>query len=286
MKYFLTIALLLVSSVVFAKKPNVLFIVADDLNCSLGAYGDKTAITPNIDRLAASGLTFQRAYCQQAVCNPSRSSFLTGLRPDTVKVDDLRKGFRDTAPGGSTLITLPQYFKNQGYFCQDIGKIFHNMGETQDRRSWSIDEVLYKGTHSADTIFSNTPPNLRTRTSTKKSFITEAHDVPDHFYRDGQIANLAASSIRDYPHDAQPFFLAVGFWRPHAPFVAPKKYWDAYQGKQIPIAENALPPTNVPKIAMHDSKEIGGYDGTQRSPLRQQRNLSFATRLLRLDHLS
>lgn len=96
-----------------APPPNILFIVADDLNCAIGPYGDAAAITPHLDRLAARGLVFERAYCQQAVCNPSRSSFLTGLRPDTVGVDDLRKSFRETAPNGQTLVTLPQHFKNQ-----------------------------------------------------------------------------------------------------------------------------------------------------------------------------
>ena len=205
--------------------PNILFIVADDLNCAIGPYGDSVAVTPNLDRLAARGLTFERAYCQQAVCNPSRSSFLTGLRPDTVGVDDLRKSFRDTAPNGKALITLPQFFKQRGYFCQNIGKMFHNMGETQDRQSWSIDEVLFKGTHAMDTVFSNTPSKEERKF---KAPVIEAHSVPDTAYRDGQIANLAAAMLRDHSSSDQPFFLAVGFWRPHLPFVAPKKYWDLY----------------------------------------------------------
>ncbi len=240
--------------------PNLLFIVADDLNCAISPYGDPTAVTPNLERIAARGLVFERAYCQQAVCNPSRSSFLTGLRPDTVKVDDLRKSFRETAPNGATLITLPQHFKNHGYFCQDIGKIFHNMSETQDRRSWSIDEVLFKGTHAADTIFTNAPP-----TGKKPAFkapVTETHDVPDTAYRDGQIANLAAAMLRDHAASDQPFFLAVGFWRPHLPFVAPKKYWDLYDPQTIPMPVPSEAPANVPAIAMHSSREIKGYGGT------------------------
>lgn len=237
--------------------PNVLFIVADDLNCAIGPYGDLVARTPNLDRIAARGLTFQRAYCQQAVCNPSRSSFLTSLRPSTVGVDDLRKSFRDTAPNGSTLITLPQHFKNHGYFCQDIGKLFHNMGETQDRRSWSIDEVLYRGTHADDTVFANTPSVTKKRPY--KAPVTEALDVPDTAYRDGQIANLAAAMLRDHATSEQPFFLAVGFWRPHLPFVAPKKYWDLYDPAKIPMPDPAGPPSDVPPVAMHSSREIKGY---------------------------
>ncbi len=261
MQKLIPILFLFVASLATAgERSNILFIVADDLNCDIGPYGDRAAVTPNLDRLASRGLVFERAYCQQAVCNPSRSSFLTGLRPDTVKVDDLRKYFRDTAAGGSTLITLPQHFKNHGYFCQDIGKMFHNMGETQDRRSWSIDEVLFKGTHAADTVYTNTPPALRERTVTKAP-VTEALDVPDTAYRDGQIANLAAAMLRDHPADGQPFFLAVGFWRPHLPFVAPKKYWDLYDPQQIPLPEPAAAPVDVPPIAMHQSREIRGYGG-------------------------
>ncbi|MCB9949617.1 MAG: sulfatase [Planctomycetaceae bacterium] len=244
-----------------AKHPNVLFVVADDLNCAIGPYGDAAAITPNLDRLAARGLVFDNAYCQQAVCNPSRSSFLTGLRPDTVKVDDLRKYFRDTADGGSTLITLPQHFKNHGYFCQNIGKLFHNMGETQDRRSWSIDEVLFKGTHADDTVYTNTPPALR-QALTKKAPVTESHDVPDIAYRDGQIANLAAAMLREHPADGQPFFLAVGFWRPHLPFVAPKKYWDMHNPNEISLPYPEDAPVDAPDIALHESREIHGYGGT------------------------
>ena len=242
--------------------PNVLFIVADDLNCAIGPYRDNgldhgVALTPNLDLLAARGVTFERAYCQQAVCNPSRSSFLTGLRPDTVGVDDLRKYFRETAPGGSTLVTLPQHFKNHGYFCQNIGKLFHNMGETQDRRSWSIDEVLFKGTHADDTIFANTPWTGGARPY--KAEVTEAYDVPDTAYRDGQIANLAAAMLRDHAGSQQPFFLAVGFWRPHLPFVAPKKYWDLYQPEKISMPDPSAAPDNVPDIALHESREIRGY---------------------------
>lgn len=254
--FLLTFFALIFSGSLLYGKPNILFIVADDLNCALGPYGDAAAKTPNLDRLAARGLTFERAYCQQAVCNPSRSSFLTGLRPDTVGVDDLRKGFRDTAPNGTSLVTLPQHFKNHGYFCQNIGKMFHNMGETQDRRSWSIDEVFHKGTHADDTIFGNLP--LKGERSYKAP-VTEAHNVPDTAYRDGQIANLAAAMLRDHSSSSQPFFLAVGFWRPHLPFVAPKKYWDLYDPDKIPLPAPGAKPEGVPEIAMHISREIKGY---------------------------
>lgn len=251
--------LLLSTALQVSASPNVLFIVADDLNCAISPYGDPVAVTPNLERLAKRGLVFERAYCQQAVCNPSRASFLTGLRPNTTGVDDLSKWFRESATGGSTLVTLPQHFKNHGYFCQDIGKIFHNTGETQDRRSWSIDEVLFHGSHADDTIFKNAPPKPGEVKPTYKAPVTEAHDVPDSAYRDGQIANFAAAMLSDQKGNQQPFFLAVGFWRPHLPFVAPKKYWDLYDPARIPLPAAPYPPENAPDIAMHPSKEIHGY---------------------------
>ncbi len=160
------------------------------------------------------------------------------------------------------MITLPQHFKNHGYFCQNIGKMFHNMGETQDRQSWSIDEVLFKGTHAADTVYANTPPALRAANLAKKAPVTESLKVPDTAYRDGQIANLAAAMLREHPADGQPFFLAVGFWRPHLPFVAPQKYWELYDPGTIPPPTPSTAPEDVPAIAMHDSREIRGYGNT------------------------
>ncbi|MEX2579308.1 MAG: sulfatase [Verrucomicrobiales bacterium] len=242
-----------------AAPPNILLFVADDMHCTIGAYGDPAAVTPNLDRLAARGLVFERAYCQQAVCNPSRSSFLTGLRPDTVGVDDLRKGFRETAPNGKNLVTLPQHFKNRGWFTQGVGKIFHNMGETQDRQSWSVDEAFFKGTHADDTVYRNTPAPLRSVEAGPKAPLFEDLHVPDTAYRDGQISRLAAAVLRDRAGHEQPFFLAVGFWRPHLPFVAPKKYWDLYDPAAIPLPDPPYAPEGAPEIALHESREIRGY---------------------------
>ena len=253
MKSFIpgAMALAFLASFVSASgKLNVLFIVADDLNTATDE-----AITPHLDRLAARGLTFTRAYCQQAVCNPSRASFLTGLRPDTVGVDDLRKHFRNTAPNGKALVTLPQHFKNHGYFCQNIGKMFHNMGDTQDRQSWSVDERLHKGPHSADTVYQR---KLKGKPAYKAP-VTEAHDVPDNKYWDGQIADAAAEVLRRQKTSKQPFFLALGFWRPHLPFVAPKKYWDLYDPDKLTMPSPSTWPVDAPTIARHTSREIRGY---------------------------
>jgi iduronate 2-sulfatase len=245
-----------------SERKNVLFIVADDLNCSLSAYGDLTAITPNIDRLAKRGLVFERAYCQQAVCNPSRSSFLTGRLPDATGVDDLRKSFRTALPD---VVTLPQMFLNAGYFTQCVGKIFHNMGDTKDRKSWSVDEYLFEGTHAADTVFAQMPkPDPAPR---YKAPVTEAHAVPETVYRDGRITERATEAIRRMSEKNQAFFLAVGYWRPHLPFVAPKEYWDLYDPDSIPRPNPQKSPTNAPSIALHPNAEVHGYGHVPKGPL-------------------
>ena len=128
-------------------RPNVLFIAVDDMRVELGCYGDTPARSPNIDRLASQGMLFERAYCQQAVCNPSRASLLTGRRPDSLKVWDLPTHFRQIDP---EIVTLPQYFKQNGYHARNIGKIFHNwrQGDYQgDPASWSVPAVMHYARH-------------------------------------------------------------------------------------------------------------------------------------------
>ncbi|MDF1823953.1 MAG: sulfatase [Verrucomicrobiales bacterium] len=254
MKFLFLSLTILLSLPLLAKEKNVLFIVADDLNCALGPYEDQIAVTPNLDRLAARGVTFTRAYCQQAVCNPSRSSFLTGKYPDATGVDDLRKYFRTALPD---VVTLPGAFLQAGYFTQCAGKIFHNMGETKDRASWSVDEYLFEGTHAADTVFSQMPKG--DNPPTYKSPVTEAFDVPDTAYRDGRITEYALDSLARAKDRDSPFFLAVGYWRPHLPFVAPQKYWDLYDPLTIPSPYPKAPPLNVPQIALHPNRELHGY---------------------------
>lgn len=233
---------------------NVLFIVADDLNCAISPYGDPHAVTPNLDRLARRSVVFNRAYCQQAVCNPSRSSFLTGRYPRATGVDDLRKSFRIALPD---VVTLPQAFLQAGYFTQCIGKIFHNMGNTKDRQSWSVDEYLFEGTHAADTVFAQMPKE--SGSPTYKAPVTEAFEVPGTVYRDGRITEYAVQSIARMKEKGKPFFLAVGYWRPHLPFVAPRKYWDLYDPDAIGPPEPIQAPADVPAIALHPNREVHGY---------------------------
>ncbi len=233
-----------------ADRPNVLFIAVDDMRVELGCYGDTIVKSPNIDRLAARGTLFNRAYCQQAVCNPSRASLLTGLRLETLGIWDLPTHFRQKMPD---VVTLPQLFKQHGYHAQDIGKIFHNWRQDDykgDPPSWSVPAVMHYNNHGADQAVVNgkVPPNLSNVPR------TEMRDVPDDAYFDGRIADMAVATLRELKD--RPFFLAVGFWKPHAQFNAPKKYWDLYNRSDIKPPVNPDPPANVPAIALHDSREI------------------------------
>lgn len=239
------------TSMAAEKKLNVLFIAADDLRNDLGCYGDKQAKTPNLDKLAKRGVMFNRAYCQQAVCNPSRASLLTGMRPDTLRIWDLPTHFRDTTPDA---VTLPQHFKNNGYFTQNIGKIFHNWLHTiqGDPVSWSVPAEMHFNNHGKDTpvVEGKVPPNLA------KDPKCMMIDVPDEAYFDGRIAAKAVTALQDIQQKGQPFFLAVGFWKPHSPFNAPKKYWDLYKREDITMPENPYWPKDTDRVAWHNSREI------------------------------
>jgi iduronate 2-sulfatase len=242
-----------------APRPNVLFIVVDDLRTNLGCYGDPLAVTPHLDRLAARGTTFTRAYAQIAVCNPSRASVMTGRRPDSIRVWDLRTHFRQTVPD---VVTLPQHFKHQGYHTGAIGKIYHDPATFRDRPSWSVPEQLddtaaVRGKYASE-------ENLRIyqpggKRGQEKAAATEAADVPDNAYIDGRVADLAVERIRNLATQPQPFFLAVGIRRPHLPFSAPKRYWDLYDPAKLKNVPQPQPPRGAPAVALHESVELRGY---------------------------
>jgi iduronate 2-sulfatase len=251
------------------QKPNVLFVVADDLRTDLGCYGSR-ALTPHLDALAARGVRFDRAYCQQALCNPSRSSFLTGKRPDTLHLWSNGTHFREKYPN---VTTLPLWFKENGYETRCVGKIFHNWHtkEKGDRRSWSADEFLHYANHGDDTpeVKGELPPNLALPLGRDygKEPLCERRDVPDEAYYDGRVAAEAVkvlASVKD-----KPFFLAVGFWKPHAPFNAPKKYWDMYDPKKLPTLDPSRP-KDASEWAFHDGREILGIPPKQIKPTAEQ----------------
>lgn len=247
-----------------APKLNVLFIAVDDLRTELGCYGVQEIKSPNIDRLAESGTTFLRAYCQQAVCSPSRTSLLTGCRPDTTKVYDLQTHFRKNIPD---VITLPQHFKANGYYTRSIGKIYH--GGLDDQASWS--EPAPRVARPTYQLEANQEVVSRRREAARnKKFAspsarynamagpaTEAATVRDSAYRDGAIADEAIEMMRSAKD--KPFFLAVGFLKPHLPFIAPQKYWDLYRTDQIPMALNPFPPRDAPRQALTNWGELRAY---------------------------
>ncbi|MEO6740296.1 MAG: sulfatase, partial [Chthoniobacteraceae bacterium] len=254
-------------------QPNVLFIVADDFRAELASYGSP-AITPNLDRLAKRTLQFDRAYAQQAVCNPSRSSFLTGRRPDTLKIWNNGTHFREVNPD---VMTLPLWFREHGYDTRCVGKIFHNWHTKVhgDPRSWSAPEFLHYANHGDDDaqVKGELPPNLAktvTGFGYAKNGICECRDVPDEAYFDGRVAAEAVRMLGEVK--AKPFFLAVGFWKPHAPFNAPKKYWDFYDREKLPPLDehNAGRPVGAPDIAFHQSTEVLGPVKNQKRPTPEQ----------------
>jgi arylsulfatase A-like enzyme len=269
------------------KLPNILFIPVDDLRPELNAYGISGIHTPNIDRLAAQGMVFTRTYCQQAVCNPSRASLLTGLRPDSIRVWDLRKNFRDVVPD---VVTLPQFFKEKGYHTVGIGKTFHNT--LPDTLSWSEKPHIDGFPFDPDAVYV-TEENIRLVEGKKQQYIekginridqlghwyiktvaTEIADAEDDAYFDGAQTTLAINKLQEFSEMDKPFFLSVGYYRPHLPFNAPKKYWDLYDRNTIPLAENRTTPGNAPAYAMNLGYELRGYDDFKDLPLPEEGSLS------------
>lgn len=232
-------------------RPNVLFIAVDDLRAQLGCYGDPVAITPNLDRLAARGTLFARAYTQQAVCNASRQSLLSGRRPDTIRVWDLKTDFRHTAPD---VVSLPEYFKQQGYFTQAFGKIYHD--GMPDPQSWSVPAELEEMPKREDyRLEANRAPRKG-----QKAAATEFADAPADAYPDGRVAAAAVAALEQLAGEPdRSFFLAVGIRKPHLPFTAPKSYWDLYENAKLSTVRQAEAPRGAPALALHDSVELRGY---------------------------
>jgi arylsulfatase A-like enzyme len=251
-------------------QPNILFIPVDDLRPELGAYGNDYVISPNIDRLAKNGLTFNRAYCQQSVCNPSRASLMTGLRPDSLRIWDNQTHFRDVVPN---VITLPQYFKQNGYYTVGYGKAFHN--NDPDTISWSETPENIKGfPFDPDAVYLTEENHkiqqakidaLKAAGKSKidacgfwyvKANASEIADVEDDAYYDGAQTTRAIEVMERLAKQDKPFFLSVGYYRPHLPFNAPKKYWDLYNRDEIPLAENQFVPTGTPAFLVHGDSEL------------------------------
>lgn len=231
-------------------KPNVLFLSIDDLLATLGAYGDPIAITPNIDKLAGNSVVFNRHYVQQAVCGPSRTSMLTGLRPDEVGVVNQITHFREKKPD---VVTLPQLFKNNGYHTVGIGKVFHFRHGFQDAVSWTTE--VYASNRGIKRNDYALPENQHGG----KAAATERADVPYTAYPDGRYADLAMDFLHKFKLSEEPFFLTVGFQKPHLPFAAPSGYWDIYDREQFYPVLQPERPIGAPEIAFHEDNELRGY---------------------------
>jgi iduronate 2-sulfatase len=261
-----------------AERPNVLLICVDDLKPVLGCYGDKLAKSPNIDALAARGVRFDAAYCNQAVCSPSRNALLVGLRPQTLGIYDLATNFRKAAPDA---VTLPQFFKEHGYRTEGMGKIFHTgHGNVEDEKSWSVpfwkaNVVSYASKEANDkkkqtreaALFANVPGAEANKLPKGPAY--ESADVPDDTYPDGKMAAEAVKRIEAAAKTPdEPFFLAVGFMKPHLPFCAPKKYWDLHDPAKFKLAELTKPPKGAPPYAPTSWGELRNYEGMpEKGPL-------------------
>lgn len=250
-------------------RPNVLLICVDDLKPLLGCYGDTRVKTPNIDRLAARGVLFERAYCNQAVCAPSRNSLMTGLRPQTIGVYDLPTNFRKSVPDA---VTVAQYFRAHGYRTEAMGKIMHvGHGNDEDPASWTVPAWKPKG--GGYVLPQNQDLQRREVEKAKAAGVakerigsvakgppTECADVADSAYGDGMIADEAVRRLlaaKEKP--GEPWFMGVGFLKPHLPFNAPKKYWDLYKAAAFPLPALKELPKGAPAFAGHNSGELRNY---------------------------
>jgi len=243
---------------------NVLFVVFDDLRPELGCYGKEQIISPNIDNLARDGILFERAYCQQAICSPSRASVLSGCRPDTTQIYDLRTPLRSVMPD---VVSLPEHFKNKGYETVSVGKVYHH--RTDDLQGWSKEPFQSRGDwqgrgYLTDEAVENMKENSEimrkrgdNRTGVGPAF--EAADVPDNAYHDGMDADAAIRELGLLKD--KPFFLAVGFHKPHLPFNSPKRYWDLYDPESINLAENPFAPEGATEYSLTNFGELRGYFG-------------------------
>lgn len=235
-----------------AAKPNLLFVVVDDLRPLISCQGDPVAVTPNLDRLAADGMVFERAYAQYPICGPSRGSFMSGMRPDTTGLMGNNTPFHEAVPNA---LTINRYFMEQGYAVFGAGKIYHNSvggdwSEPYFKTDW-LDHVQPDNKRKADLFFTKKsqglPPSI------------EGEDVDDDAYCDGKAASAAAAWIAAAAKRDQPFAVFAGFRKPHLPWCAPKKYWDLYERDKMPIAENRFFPKGAPEIALKHYGELFGY---------------------------
>lgn len=256
------------------KHPNVLFIIVDDLRPELGCYGNTEIKTPHFDKFSEEAVVFSRTHCQAAACAPSRASVMTGMRPDSTRVWSLGEKFREIHPD---IVTMPQHFHKFGYHTVSMGKIFHNhmpdpisfdepdlkpaeymTPEMIDRdpESFYYDEELKKELAKVrEKRLKKNPNAYAGGWAYGRSW--ECSEAPDNAFYDGAQTDLALNKLKQLKQNKeQPFYLALGYYRPHLPFVAPKKYWDLYDRDTLSMANNTYLPKNSPIMAMNSTYEL------------------------------
>lgn len=227
-------------------KKNVIFIISDDLRTELNVYGKAHMVTPNIDKLASEGVTFERAYVQQAVCSASRASFLTGVRPNVTGVDyPYSEYFVNEFLSNHE--TISSYFFNRGYYTRNFGKVHHGKDLDQLSAPYFDPKSDVKGLAKKYASKENIEKIKTGGKAARPPF--EKIDVPDNAYQDGLTAEKVVETLREIKDNNQPFFLAVGFYKPHLPFNAPRKYWDLYKREDIELAKNKFLPKDAPEYA-------------------------------------
>ncbi|HET8735049.1 MAG TPA: sulfatase [Pricia sp.] len=254
-------------------KPNILLLLVDDLKPTLGTYGDPIAKSPNLDKLAASGMRFNWAYANQAVCAPSRYNLMLGSRSTSTGIYGFGQEFREVYPKA---ITLPQVFQKAGYHTESMGKVYHiGHGNTGDARSWSIPHFKEKVIEyivpestgrkltREEAFFENTRMYIKDTPKNNelpRGAAWESPDVLDDAYADARVANHAIDRLRKLSEKQEkPFFMAVGFARPHLPFSVPKKYWNLYDPQKLPLPKFEGYPKGAPKFAVKRGGEIDQF---------------------------
>tara|TARA_B110000902_G_scaffold10929_1_gene13181 strand:- start:1086 stop:2501 length:1416 start_codon:yes stop_codon:yes gene_type:complete len=235
------------------KKPNIIFIAVDDLRPQLNCYGKSQIISPNIDYLASNSYTYENAVCNFPVCGASRASLLTGLRPNKNRFKSFRTRMDEDA---DDVLTIGEWFKSNDYFTLSLGKISHHTNDSPE--SWSIPawrgEKNWRDYQTKENIFA-----AKTNDNNGAAKAFEIGENLNDDYGDTKMVNKAIEKLDELTEKEQPFFMALGFLKPHLPFNAPKKYWDLYNEKDIELASNRYQPENSPDISMHKYGELRKY---------------------------
>jgi iduronate 2-sulfatase len=249
------------------QRSNILLIMVDDLRPELGCYGSSRVKSPNIDKLASESNLFKNAYCNSAVCGPSRASLLTGVRPIPNKRFKNWNARADEEAKG--IVSLPEHLKNNGYYTISNGKVMHHQDDSP--QAWSEPSWRSGNNRGASFHVYNdnndwlNPASANLAKDHKGPYL-EAAEVSDSAYHDGEITNKTIADLRRMAESKQPFFIASGFWRPHLPFNAPKKYWDLYNVAKIPLATNRFPIKNAPDFLQSSREIFGQYTANEGFP--------------------